>query len=234
MKCVVFDIWGDFGHYRKFYTTSSPLTFSIPPRTAIAGMIAAIIGLDKNEYLKYFSKDRAYIAIRLMNPVKKTRISYNLIDTKNVKMFYLFRNRTQVTFEVLKDCKYRIYFFHTDQAIYDRVKAFLEKHECYYTPCLGLSEYIADFEFIGEFPVREETGKQQVDIVSVIPFNEENVKIMFEENKEYFKDTLPNEMNDERETTEYVKVLYERNCKSISCVIDKFYDVEGEGAIVFL
>ena len=53
MKCLVFDIKGDYGHFKKYYTTSSPLTFSIP-RTTVSGMIGALIGLDKEEYLKYF------------------------------------------------------------------------------------------------------------------------------------------------------------------------------------
>ena len=52
MKCLVFDIKGDYGHFKKYYTTSSPLTFSIPPRTTVSGMIGALIGLDKEEYLK--------------------------------------------------------------------------------------------------------------------------------------------------------------------------------------
>jgi CRISPR-associated protein Cas5h len=57
MKVLVFDVWGEFGHFRKHYTTTSPLTYSIPPRTAIAGMIAAIEGFGKDEYLQYFSKE---------------------------------------------------------------------------------------------------------------------------------------------------------------------------------
>lgn len=102
MKCLVFDIWGEYGHFRKFYTTSSPLTFSIPPRTTICGIIAAIIGLDKDEYLNHFSKAKANIAIQLNNPINKTRISYNLINTKTAKMYSKIKDRTQVTFELLK------------------------------------------------------------------------------------------------------------------------------------
>jgi len=53
MKVLVFDIWGDYGHFRKFYTTTSPLTFSFPPPPTIAGILGAIYGTDKktNEYL---------------------------------------------------------------------------------------------------------------------------------------------------------------------------------------
>lgn len=46
-KMLVFDVWGDYAHFRRFYTTTSPLSFPIPPRTALCGLIGAIIGLEK-------------------------------------------------------------------------------------------------------------------------------------------------------------------------------------------
>ncbi|SKA90407.1 CRISPR-associated protein, Cas5h family [Clostridium sp. USBA 49] len=234
MKCLVFDVWGDFAHFRKFYTTSSPLTFSFPPRTAVAGMISAIIGIRKEEYLKYFTKDQAYIAIRILKPVKKTRISYNLIDTKTAKMMSKISNRTQVTFELLKDCKFRIYFYHEDNQIYEKLKTSLKNHESFYTPCLGLSEFIANFNYIGEFELSEKNNYNYVLLQSIIPFNNEHIEVEFEDNKEYFKDTVPNEMNDDREVTEYLKILYERNGKAIKCKLSKFYELSEEERIVFL
>ena len=81
-KLLVFDVWGDYGHFRKFYTTSSPLTFSIPPRTSLCGLLGSVVGLGKEEYLNHFSKKDAQIALRLLNPVKKTRLGINLINTK--------------------------------------------------------------------------------------------------------------------------------------------------------
>ena len=125
MKCLVFDIWGDYGHFRKFYTTSSPLTFSIPPRTTVCGIIAALIGLDKEEYLKYFTKDKCNIAIQLNKEVNKTRLSYNLINTKTAKLYSQIKDRTQVTFELLQDPSYRIYINHLDNEIYSKIKSYL-------------------------------------------------------------------------------------------------------------
>lgn len=234
MKCLVFDIWGDFGQFRKFYTTSSPLTFSFPPRTAVAGMLAAIAGIDKNEYLKYFSKANAHIALRIMKPVKKCRVSYNLIDTKTAKMMSRIQNRTQVTSELLKDCAYRVYFCHENKELYNNVKDNLIAHKCYYTLCMGLSEFLANFKFAYESDLSkvEDTEVNMVD--SVLPFKEEETKVEFEVGKEYFKDTVPNEMNEFREVTEYLKVIYERNCKSIKCATKRVYTTSEGEKIVFL
>ncbi len=234
MKCLVFDIWGDFGQFRKFYTTSSPLTFSFPPRTAITGMLAAIAGIDKNEYLKYFTKADAHIALRIMKPVKKFRVSYNLIDTKTAKMMSKIQNRTQVTSELLKDCAYRIYFNHKDEELYNKIRDNLIAHKCYYTLCLGLSEFLANFKFTYESKLFEVMGGGANLIDSVLPFKEDQTKIEFETGKEYFKDIVPNEMNEDREVTEYLKVIYERNCKPISCRAPKIYNTSEGEKIVFL
>ena len=154
-KILVFDVWGEYAHFRKYYTTTSPLSFSIPPRTAISGLIGAILGLPKDEYLKYFSKQQAQIAVRILNPIKKVRLAENLINTKDDYFIPIKKGahspRTQIRFEFVKDAKYRIYLYHTDPNIFNKAKSMLLHHKCVYTPCLGITEHIANFEFIGRF-----------------------------------------------------------------------------------
>lgn len=233
MKVLVFDIWGEFGHFRKQYTTTSPLTFSIPPRTSTAGMIGAIIGLGKDEYLRYLSKNDARIAVRIMCPIKKSRIAENLIDTKSANLMSRIKNRTQIKFEVLKDVKYRIYFSHTSEEIYNKLYSLLKDHKSVYTLCLGLSEHIANYEFIGEMEVVSEFSESEKEIHSII-LEKELLKINFEEGKEYFSETIPLEMLPEREVTEYGKVLFERNGKSIVANVKNLWRLENGEGIVFM
>lgn len=233
MKSLVFNIKGDYGHFRKFFTTSSPLTFSIPPRTAVCGIIGAILGLDKDEYLKYFSLEQAKIAIQINKPINKTRVSYNLINTKTAEMYSNIKDRTQVTFELLKNPSYKIYFSHKDEELYNKLKEFLIGGKNYYTVSLGLSEFIAEIEYIGEKDLKSVKGNNKlVHINTVVGFSEE-MQIDFEDGKEYFKDTIPNEMNCERIVTDYKKVLFERNGLTIKCTCD-YYLGTGDEKIVFL
>jgi len=215
---LIFDVWGSYAHFRRFYTTTSPLTFSVPPRTALCGLIGAIIGLEKenNEYLKYFTLNKASIGLRLLNPVKKMMIAENLIHTKNAKGpgMNLITERTQIGFEFLKDQKYRIYFHHTDENIYHELKENLEKHKSFYTPCLGLSENIANFKFMGEFKVQSKSDEKYAKINSVLPI--EKVKdVNFKRDGEYFSMRVPIEMNVDRVVTKYSDILFERNCKPL-------------------
>jgi len=234
-RILAFDIWGEYAHFRKYYTTTSPLTFSIPPRTVVSGIIGGILGFKKDEYLNHFSKEQAYIGIRILKPIKKVRIAENLINTKDNHFVPLKRGkhnpRTQIRFEFLKDVKYRIYFYHKDIGLMERLKSLLEGHQSVYTPCLGLSEHIANFEFIGEVEATKlESGK--IDIASIIPEAQlENIE--FEEG-EYFSETIPLEMDPERIVTEYGKVIFERNGKNISATVKESWSLETDEIITFL
>ncbi|WP_048173585.1 type I-B CRISPR-associated protein Cas5b [Methanosarcina siciliae] len=233
MKVLVFDVWGEFGHFRKHYTTTSPLTYSIPPRTAIEGMIGAIEGFGKDEYLQYFSKEKASIAVKIIYPIKKTRIAENLIDTKIAPLMSRIKTRTQIRFEVLKDAKYRVYVSHSSEEVYNKLYSMLKEHKSVYTLCLGLSEHIANYEFIGEMEAVCELSDSEREVHSVIP-EKELIKISFEEGKEYFSETVPIEMLPNREVTEYGKILFEKNAKCILANVSNLWRLENGEGIVFM
>jgi len=50
MKVLVFDVSSDYAHFRQPYSTTSSLTYAIPPRTAIFGLIGAILGIDSGGF----------------------------------------------------------------------------------------------------------------------------------------------------------------------------------------
>ncbi len=236
IKVLVFEVWGDYAHFRRFYTTTSPLSFPFPPRSAICGLIGAIIGLEKdnNAYLDYLSTEKAQIALRLINPLKKIIIAENLIDTKTAMGpgMNLIKNRTQIRFEFLKNQRYRIYFSPkngTDE-IYQKLKDYLEKHFCFYTPCLGLSENIANFEFKGEYTCNVFSDNNgYVPIDSVLPMHKisETSGVWFESDGEYFTVRMPLELNRERVVKKYGDFIFDRNCKPIKAkLIDPFVTID--------
>lgn len=225
-KVIVFDVWGDYGHFRKNYSTSSPLTHSFPPRTTLCGLIGAIAGLDKAEYFRYFLRDRAEIACRILVPVKKVRIGENLIDTKSAVKMHLIKNRTQIRFEFVRDPKYRIYISHNDNGFLGRIKELLSHHESVYTPCLGLSQLICNFEYLGEFRLKKSAdGFQYID--SVVPGRCFLEPPEFEEGKEYFSEVMPSEMGEGREVKGFDEVLFERNGNSIKARARNIWEVEN-------
>lgn len=234
-EILIFDVWGEYGHFRKYYTTTSPLTYSFPPRTAACGLIAAIIGIDKEEYLKHFTKEKANIAIRIINPVKKILMSENLVDTKVSPMMSRIKQRTQIRFEFLYHPKYRIYLNHIDPKIMTKLETNLQHHQSYYTPCLGLSELVANFNFVNKVSVKQELPNSSKPIHSVIPKPLISSSIgSFADEGSYFTVTVPNEMLEDRTVNEYIDILYEANGSPISVKVNEYYSVSENENIIFL
>jgi len=238
MKVLCFDIWGDYGHFRKFYTTSSPLTFSFPPPPTLTGIIGAIYGAERDEYLEIFSFSKCRIALRIMNPVKKVRMGINLINTKG-KHWSLHRDkyhepRTQIRTEFLREPCYRIYFSHKDQYLQKKLAEQLLLHESVYTPSLGLSELIANFRFEGEFEAEfRETGGF-VDLSSPVIFSniiDGNIEI--ESGKRYFKEKIPIMMNQDRVVECYGDVIFEADGKSIKANVKNYCALENGENVTF-
>lgn len=238
MKVLVFDIWSDYAHFRKFYTTSSPLTFSFPPSSTIAGVLGAIYGAGKDKYLEVFSLDRCKIALKIVNPVKKVRMGINLINTKG-GYWTLFSNqyhepRTQIRTELLKDPYFRIYFTHKDEKVFKRLTELLKEHKCIYTVSLGLSELLADFKYVGEYNSETRSDNELVELQTPV-IESELIKngLEIEAGKKYFKEKMPIKMNQERIVEKYDDVIFEPDGKTIKAKVKNYYRLANGENITF-
>ncbi len=95
MKITVFDLYGKFAHFRKFYTNSSSLTYLIPPRTTIEGIIAALLGYERDSYYDVLSVDKLNIAVkkRWGGKQKKDNAIIKLYESRQFEQIK-FSNRT--------------------------------------------------------------------------------------------------------------------------------------------
>lgn len=84
MEVLQIDLKGKMAHFRKFYANNTALSFSIPPRTTIMGMLAAMLGLPKEEYYALLGSDKIRIGIALRSPVKKSFHRMNFLSVKGV------------------------------------------------------------------------------------------------------------------------------------------------------
>lgn len=238
MKILVFDIWGDYGHFRKFYTTSSPLTFSFPPPSTIAGILGAVYGVGKDEYLKIFSYDKCKIALKIVNPVKKVRMGINLINTKG-DYWTLFSNqyhepRTQIRTEFLKEPYFRIYFTHENEGIFKTLASLLKEHKSTYTVSLGLSELLANFKYVGEYYSEAKSDNELVELQT--PITESKLiqnGLKIESGKKYFKEKMPIKMNQERIVEKYDDVIFEPDGKTIKAKAKNYYRLKNGENITF-
>jgi CRISPR-associated protein Cas5h len=233
-KVLVFDIWSDFAHFRRFETTTSPLTYPFPTGTAIAGLLAAIVGLPRDSYYTLFSRDNIEYSVKILNPIRRIVIPETIIKTDIG--FYLWdikdeqERRAPTPYEFVKDPKYRIYVRFKNSVLkelYEKLKQLLKNHQTVYTPYLGITEMIANFEFVDDFPatpipIKDET----IDLHSVARID--SIKILLEEGRRYGRETIPLYMDNDRKVLEYCNVVYEVNGNPIKIRSGTVYKVGGE------
>ena len=89
MEVLSFDIEGKFAHFRKFHGNNTAMSYSIPPRTTIAGMLAAIMGEEKDSYYKNYQTQNLQIGIRVLSDLKKSFHRLNFLRIKKETGFQL-------------------------------------------------------------------------------------------------------------------------------------------------
>lgn len=227
-KILAFDIWGRYAHFKKIFATTSALSYVIPSKTAIYGLIGAIIGLDKfdNKYLDSFIPGNCIVGIQIINPIVMQRINTNLHPHTH-GLIKSTQNRKPTTVEYVYRPRYRIYFSHSDNNIYSELKKHLQNHTSVYTPSLGLANLIADFEYLGESDLNAHKGGKDKSIVinSVIPSGQfldfDLDSSISNEIIEYSQFSV--EMNSEREVTKREDVLLDRKGNPIKAFIKNYH-----------
>ncbi|WP_449241359.1 type I-B CRISPR-associated protein Cas5b [Desulfoscipio gibsoniae] len=233
-KVLIFDLYGDYAHFRKYYTTTSPLTFSIIPPVTLMGVLGAILGLsnENNLYLETLNEAGTKVGIQLIKPVKKFRMGMNLINTKNDYWVPKHRTegaRTQIKYEFLKDAAYRIYVSMDNEELLNQLKYNVSRHKCVYTVSLGLSELLADFSFVDmrDFNWRE-NDSSFIDIVTAVSMDDVlQGGIDISPGSRYLKENMPIKMDSNREVTQYNEMLTETMGNHIKLKINGFWESHG-------
>lgn len=219
-ELLVFDIEGRFAHFRKGYTTTSPITYDFPPRTVLIGILGAILGYNEETYVEKFSLEKCKISIKILKPAYKIKLKENWREGPGGKAE--MKNVSQIGLDVLRYPSYRIYLHHSQNDILDDLKNYLSKGENVYNPYLGIKEFICNIKLNCDesysFEIKQE--KNFVEILSVIPEKPENPyssdDIDDSKMQDFVlrRDIVPNETLKGREFKR-IAVLYEANGKPL-------------------
>jgi CRISPR-associated protein Cas5h len=151
-------------------------------------LVAAILGKDRNEYHDLFARGESAIAIEPLCELRTMQMPINSLTTsdkgiKKVKggspsvsigIMDSSVERQQYNYEVLVDPAYRIDLVLSDTEVQNKLQDYLSAGKSYYPPSLGLSEYLASVEYLGEHEITE--GPSDVTYVdSAIPEAGNNV-----------------------------------------------------------
>lgn len=155
MKGALISIGGNWGHFKKPETNNNPLTHDFITKTALIGMIGAVLGIERPEMKQGFpqlSEDLCY-GVQIHNAVKKESWAFKL---RYADRPFSDENKRPVQMEFLKNPHYTVAIGLRDERSDNQFNQFIasiEASEARFTPVLGLHNCPANLGFvsIGEF-----------------------------------------------------------------------------------
>lgn len=181
-RCLSFTVRGPWGHFRRIEGNVVKQTYRIIPRTTVAGLLAAVLGIERDSYYNLFGPNRSAVAIEPVREIRTINMPMNTLSTAagnlqslnghgklSVKLPDPTTLRQQHNYEVLVNPAYRIDVALKDDDRYRELQETLKAGKSHYVPSLGLSEHLAEIEYHGEFDVEPGPNADQVDIDSAIP-----------------------------------------------------------------
>lgn len=186
--CLSFTVKSPWGHFRRIDGNSAALTYGVPPRTTIAGLISALLGFERNSYYDVFGETTSKIAIEPLHEERTHQLPENVVKTDGKGLMNINSRgkltlqlskpnaeRQRKNLEVLIDPAYRVDVWVSTKPVYNALKHMLENGQSYYTPRLGLSEFLASINYHGEFNVEPAPNPEETFVKSVAPVDSTSV-----------------------------------------------------------
>ncbi|WP_135827777.1 type I-B CRISPR-associated protein Cas5b [Halorussus halobius] len=252
-SCLVCTVRGDWAHFRRIDRTVTKQTYRLPPRTTVAGLLAAIVGVGRDSYYEVFDPAVSALGVEVVGDLRTTTqpslgLGTNPDETfdsaggsgKNtVKVNFpdSTDNRQIHSYEYVVNPAYRLYVAVEDADFHAALKHHLERGTSYYTPSLGLSELLAGVETPASGVEHEVTAlspdESTVEVHSAIPDAVETV--VPSPGTPHHVERLPAAMEADgrnRRTTEFVDYAFTANDEPLESTGDGLALGEVDGRTV--
>jgi CRISPR-associated protein Cas5h len=158
MDTLSFNWSAKYGHFLRAEATVNALSYPLPPRTAVLGLLGAILGLEKDA----LAADLAEVQVAVSGPIPR-RFWHRVKLRKDPPAALPCEiKRTQrgaekpapekaalLNQEWLLAPRYRVHVAWPDQpACFDELAARITDRRWHFTPCMGLSELLCDVDLI--------------------------------------------------------------------------------------
>lgn len=184
MKILNFRLRGKMAHFRRYYSNTSALTYSVPPRTTLIGLIAGLLGYERDSYYEIFSTSSCHVAVGIRRPLKKQMHKLNLLKVENHNDLDGSKSHTQIPTEILVPIDlpngyldYEVWFHHNNPDLMNKLDTLLQVELGYLSKgislALGTAQHLGWIEQVmtveGHILSTTET-----EIYSIIPMSKIN------------------------------------------------------------
>jgi len=234
MRVVAFQYSARTGHFLRAESGSSWLTYPFPPRTALLGLIGAILGLEKDSPQDILKG--AHLAVsgavpkthwhkaQLRQEVYSVGRKFSATKEDNAKL----QNQEWLW------CPSYLIFAALPEDHQSSFEKRLEEKSYYFSPCMGMSEMFALIDYKGAFDGHM-LPEGELEICSVFPrkVGKMNVKKCLSQELALSYTQMPYDVTLQRDFSlkDYV---YERDGKPIPIRTDSAWKVGEYPPIVFL
>ena len=215
-----FKIWGKFACFKDPLSISQNITLPLPPKTAVGGMLAALLGVD--DYLSDDDFMDFRYSVVLDGAISKKTFSQNYINDytkktkthlnslKNLDMQKIsngLRDKSApqkpINRELLIDPKYTIFIdeFKFENEAIDSLKNRISKFPFY----LGNSEFAGNFEFVETMNFANKNF-DEIGIDSFVPQNQTQ-NICFDENVLYSPICFAGSLDSDRSPKTHINLI---------------------------
>jgi CRISPR-associated protein Cas5h len=234
MKGLIFNIEGNWGHFRKPETNNNPLTHDFITKTALVGLIGAVLGKNRYEMNDLFPilTDGLIYGVQILNDVKKFSYGFTSWGVKGSSpkpAKYQVRKRM----EIIKDPNYKIALAvknNDAEKYFDEFVFALKNNIAKYTPVFGIhncpanldSQSVSEGNFI-------EKESDDFEISSFVALNyQELTKISQTKHFHIGIDRIPTYQKDfYNPLDKYVTVAYPSNGETVKAK-GKFFEFNDE------
>lgn len=157
MELINFRLSGRFGHFLRAEASVSALSYPVPPRTVILGILGAVLGIPKDEPQILLEPAQIAISGRLPKthwhrsklrkdpPAALPRV---IRKSQKPDRNTIPEKATLILQEWLFNPRYTVWVS-IPEPYHVELKSRLNKRQWHFTPSLGLSEMLADIEYLG-------------------------------------------------------------------------------------
>ena len=227
MKALQLIIEGNWAHFKKPETNNNPLTHDFITKTALIGLIGAVLGKEREEMRPLFPQlsDDLLYGVQIVNPVKKESWGFTMRKVVNLM------EKAPKNMEFLKFPKFHVAMALNNirsEKLFDGFVAALRNNEAKYTPVLGLHNCpaILKFKSAGEFLEKQSGQFQAKCLVSTKHI------LNIQETRQFRigYERIPTFQNDDfwNLPDKYVEVIYPSENKEITVTGDYFKYSDGE------
>lgn len=243
---LVFDWKGFFAHFRQFESNSSSLSYTFPPPTVVSGMLAGLIGIEKDQYYTIFHPEHIRVAVQILENPKKIMQTCNYIYAKSPGDLNMSGENlhTQIPVELVVSSRfprdvlhYRIFLKICDEKIFHNLNKAITTHSFQYLPYLGSAPFTSWIEWPGELKLLNELEGNSISDTTVnldlIDKKTTSLEKIDEKTPAFFVEHMRYYFKENREPGQIVDVLWERNRQKIkACFNEPVYQFQLNTQII--